>query len=235
MNSVTLCCVCPPFVVAQHRFQRALANLMPERNSIAQTRRDFRNCLIQHARALTSANHQHADRAFAPLQPLRRQRQRQHVGAHRVAHHLGVRERAREGLHHFGGDARQPAVGQAGDAVLLVQHHRDAALPSRQAAGAGNVTAHPQHHIRLIAAHDGFRLAHRLPDPQRRSQLGLQAFAAQAGDADKINLDPVLRHQIGFHSVCGSEPAHLPALRHQMMRDRQPREHVPAGTACHHH
>lgn len=38
-----------------------------------------------------------------------------------------------------------------------------------------------------------------------------------------------------FHSVCGSKPAHLPALRHQMMSDRQPREHVPAGTACHHH
>ncbi|MNT42997.1 hypothetical protein D3C72_1794460 [compost metagenome] len=116
-----------------------------------------------------------------------------------------------------------------------MQHHRDAAQPCGQTARTRNVPPHPQHHVRLVAAHNRLRLTYGLPDTQRRAQLGLQPFATQAGNTDEINLDPVLWHQIGFHSVCGAEPANLPALRHQMMRDRQPRKNMSAGTACHHH
>ena len=58
------------------------------------------------------------------------------VGAHRIADgarlHAGA-EAAGKGLEHLGREARQPAVGQAGDGVLLVDQQRNAQQPRRDA------------------------------------------------------------------------------------------------------
>ncbi|MNP41965.1 hypothetical protein D3C76_1356970 [compost metagenome] len=95
-----------------------------------------------------------------------------------------------------------------------MQHHRDPQRPRRQPARTRDITAHPQHHVRLKAFHDRPRLTPGVENTHRRQQQGFNALAAQAGDMDKVDLNPVLRHQIGLHAVCGSQPAYLPALIH---------------------
>ena len=105
-----------------------------------------------------------------------------------------MRERAGKRLHHFLRNLRQPLVSQAGNAVLLVEDHRDPQRPRRQTARPGNIAAHTQHHVRLETLHDRPRLTPGVEDPHRRQQLCFNPFATQAGDTDKINLDAVFRH-----------------------------------------
>ncbi len=214
---------------------RAFTALMPDSHGIAQTRRDLRHRLVQDARALRAANHQHAHRAFTARETRLRQRQRQHVGAHRVAHHFRLRERAGERLHHAARDFRKPFVGQPRDAVLLMQDDRNTERPRRQPARAGYIAAHAQHHIGLKTFHARPRLPPGVKNTHRGQQQRFHAFSTQAGDPDKIDLNAVFRHQVCFHAIGGPQPANLPSLRHQMVRYGKSWKDVSARSARHHH
>ena len=122
----------------------------------------------QGARALRATDHQHANRSLPAHQTLTWQRQRQYIGAHRVPNDVRMRERAGKRLHHFLRNLRQPLVSQAGNAVLLVEDHRDPQRPRRQTARPGNIAAHAQHHVRLETLHDRPRLTPGVKDTHRR-------------------------------------------------------------------
>ena len=177
-----------------HGLLAAFTALMPDGHRIAELRRHLRHGLVQDARALRATDHQHANRPLTAYQTLPRQRQRQHIGAHRIPDDVRMRKGAGKRLHHFLRNLRQPFVGQAGNAVLFVEDHRDPQRPRRQAARPGHIAAHTQHHVRLETLHDRPRLTPGVEDPHRRQQLCFNPFATQAGDTDKINLDAVFRH-----------------------------------------
>ena len=151
-----------------HGLLAAFAALMPDGHRSAELRRHLRHRLVQDARALRATDHQHANRPLTANQTLTWQRQRQYIGAHRVPNDVRMRERAGKRLHHFLRNLRQPLVSQAGNAVLLVEDHRDPQRPRRQTARPGNIAAHAQHHVRLETLHDRPRLTPGVKDTHRR-------------------------------------------------------------------
>ncbi len=237
MNGVTSART-PGLVGAARALEPALAGLVAhvQGEAAGQPRQRVRQHGVEARRALAAADHEDADCA-APLCEARgRRRQRGDVGAHRIADHAGVdaaAEGAGKGAVDLARQARQAAVGEPGDGVLLVDHQRPARQPGGDAARAGDEAAEPDHHVgwcrRMTASASQSARARR----NGAASQFQQALAAQAADAEPLDRDVLGRHQARLEPAARAEPDDAPRARAQHARQRQRREHVPAGAAGH--
>jgi hypothetical protein len=123
-------------------------------------RQRARHGLVERARALAAAKHQQAQRGAIAVTLVGRGQPEQRL-AHGIADHAYTDTRWEgtfEGAEHLVGDARQPAVGQAGHGILLVDDQRAPAramprsrrarrrtrpCPARRAGAAGGECGAP--------------------------------------------------------------------------------------------
>ena len=122
----------------------------------------------------------------------------------------------------------KPAIG-----VLLVDDERAARQPRGHPARSGDEAPESDHHARLVTAHDRERLQQRAAEAKRRGEPGERALAAQAPDRELLDGDALGRDDARLEAALGAEPDDLGRLFAQQARERERREHVPAGAAGH--
>lgn len=194
-----------------------------------------RHRLIQHARALASAQHQDAYRAGATDQTVSRRRQCSDFCTHWVAYRFFASKAARKAGQHAARETRQHLVCHARCAILFVHQQRRTEQARSQPARTGSKAAKTDHRTRLALAQHKACGAHCAHYPQRRAEQLHHAFAAQAGDGQRIDRNVVLRHQAGFHRAIGTQPGHRHAARAQHLGYGQSRENMPTGAAGQNH
>ena len=206
----------------------------PRPPRLVDQRERLRHAVVQHRGAEAAADDEQAQCAGPPGEALGRLGQALDLGPHRIAGDDRVAGPARrfavEPERDAFGERQQRAVAQQQRGVGVDQHQRLAQQPRGDAARERQVAAHRQHRIGMAPAQD------REAAPERTEQLDdagdavQQALAAQPGERHRVHRDAGRRHQPVLHAVRGAEPAHAPAARPHLLGDREPRNHVAAGT-----
>ena len=187
---------------------------------------------------MTATDHQQSKRPVASAVADGGWRQREERRAHGVADDdraTSDREAAFKGLEYRAGETGEHTVGEAGDGVLFVDHQRPTQQPRGETAGAGDIAAKPDHHRRTLAAHRRDRLPERPQQTEGRPQQSDETFAPKSADRDPLHRYASRRHQTGLDALPGSEPHHLAGALAEDLGQRERREHMSAGTACHDH
>jgi hypothetical protein len=133
------------------------------------------------------------------------------------------------------GNAGQHTVGQPGDGILFMQHHRPAEQGRHHAAREGDVAAHAEHHVGFDTTDLPQRLAKPRSRLNRQQQLAQHALAAQGGEAHPGDFVAARRHDARLHAVRIAHPHHPPAARAQGVGNREAGIDVATGTAGHDH
>jgi hypothetical protein len=81
---------------------------------------------------------------------------------------------------HLVGHARQHPVGEPGNRILFMHHHRLAQQRSHHAPGKGDVSAHAEHHVRFDPADLAQRLGKTTQQVERQQQLAQQPLPRRA-------------------------------------------------------
>ena len=189
--------------------------------------------VVQCLGSQASAHHQHTQRATASGKAFSGRGLFSESAAQGVTHPLTCFEDARECGEHPIGQLRQHLVGQSRHRVLLVQNQRLAPQAGHHAARESDVTAQPQHHVGLNAAHH----LQALPEsPQQlewqECQCG-QPLAAHTPKGHRLKGKTARRHQLAFHAVRRAQPVHAPARLTQSIGHSQARENVSPSAARH--
>ncbi|MBV6418546.1 MAG: hypothetical protein CMLOHMNK_03437 [Steroidobacteraceae bacterium] len=116
-----------------------------------------------------------------------------------------------------------------------MHHERPAHEPGGDAAGPGHEAAEADDDDRPVPAHGAQCLGERAHEPERRGEQRGEALAAQATDRKPFDRQPCRGHQPCLDALVRAEPHDPAAARLQFARERERREHVPAGAAGHDH
>jgi hypothetical protein len=84
-----------------------------------------------------------------------------------------------------------------------------------------------------VAPHDRQRLQQRAQQLERRDQQCHYALAPQSADRQPLDRNALLGHDAGLEPAAGSKPYDFARIRAQQSRQRERREHVPAGSPRH--
>ncbi len=196
----------------------------------------LRNHGVETQRPLTAAEHQQARAAFTVRESHSRRRQRRNVRAHRIADGacMNLRPEAPgKCLQHLAREARQPAIGHAGDGVLFMDQQGNSQQPRGDAARAADVAARPQDRAGPHSAQYAQGLRHGFEYRYRRQQPRLDTLASNARDPHPFDRKAVRRHQPRLHAPGHSQPDHGNPAIAQYLGHRERGKYMPAGAARH--
>ena len=222
-----------------HQVQIALAGLVSDRElepGGCQPRRCLHHGHVDRVRALRTAKDQNPCRVMRPvgaiirLLVLRRKELRSHGVAGHKSRAGEVRQRVFE-VHGRGShDARQQAIGDAGQRVLLEQHGRIASHRGQRQHRSRGEAADAHHDIGPASGDHAPGIGGRRRQQQEATQPFGAALAFQSGHPNHVQVEALARHDPRLDPARGADKRHLgrrvAAL--QLARQRNSRVQVPA-------